>query len=400
MNPELAKQATPDLIARLEDTDEQIQTTAITALGRIGDERAVEPLLALLKHRKEDVREKVIYALGYIGDARAVEALLALLNKRDGAHRDTAVFALGKIGDQRALDPLLEICRNEGEPMRRRAYRALGDLGDERALEPLIAALASGSIYERESAAEALGKIGDRRAVRPLLDAIEDYREDQASNTRRWSRSEAIEAVYDALGQIGGDDVTDLLIEMIQIDKLSFAKIRSREPILAARALGVIGDPRAIAPLIAMQGRHDIGHHASIALGKFGEQAVEPLIKTLENEEDSTILAGTALALSNTGDDRALEPILALRKHRFWASSWIFRKDVVNALLGFDDPLAIVALIDILQNEEEHTRVQEAAEKNLKWISSRDYGRDPEAWREWLERRERGEATLVLDNNQ
>lgn len=46
---------------------------AATALGKIGDARAVEPLIQNLKGRRRVALNETAEALGKIGDARAVE---------------------------------------------------------------------------------------------------------------------------------------------------------------------------------------------------------------------------------------------------------------------------------------------------------------------------------------
>jgi HEAT repeat protein/CheY-like chemotaxis protein len=74
------------------------------ALGRIGDERAVEPLLGLLEDRDRDVRQAAVAALGRIGDERALEPLLGLLEDRDRDVRQAAAEALGRIGDEVSVE--------------------------------------------------------------------------------------------------------------------------------------------------------------------------------------------------------------------------------------------------------------------------------------------------------
>ena len=56
---------------------------AAEALGKIGDEQAVEPLIKALSYdggrwRDREVREAAAWALGEIGDERAVEPLIGV----------------------------------------------------------------------------------------------------------------------------------------------------------------------------------------------------------------------------------------------------------------------------------------------------------------------------------
>ena len=52
-----------------------IQESAVRALGKLGDERAVEPLLGLLRHEDSDIQESAIEELREFGDER-VEPLI------------------------------------------------------------------------------------------------------------------------------------------------------------------------------------------------------------------------------------------------------------------------------------------------------------------------------------
>lgn len=72
----------------------------------------------------------------------------------------------------------------------------------------------------------------------------------------------------------------------------------------AARALGSLGDARAVDPLVNALENEDflVQRSASEALGEFRDlRAVDPLIKTLGNE-DSYIQTGAANALARIGE--------------------------------------------------------------------------------------------------
>jgi HEAT repeat protein len=77
--------------------------------------------------------------------------------------RASAASALGEIGDKRAVKPLIEALRDEDEGVRGRAAVALGEIGDKRAVKPLKNLL--WSFGEKESvqmyASKALRKLGE-----------------------------------------------------------------------------------------------------------------------------------------------------------------------------------------------------------------------------------------------
>jgi len=191
------------LIAALADPAESTRERAATALGDIGDPRAVAPLIAALDvpGRRESARKAAARALGKLRDARAVDPLITALQDTGLPRVSTAAAeALGKIGDPRAVGPLLaayhdmraptlgalvEIGAPAIEPLatalhssqeasRRCAVLALHDIGGPSAVEPLITALHDESAPVRQAAAVALGKAGGTRVMEPLIAALHD----------------------------------------------------------------------------------------------------------------------------------------------------------------------------------------------------------------------------------
>ncbi len=181
----------------LKDPDWVVRREAAITLGEMGDERCVEPLAAALRDGDWQVREVAIEGIGQIGSP-AVDVLLKLL--RDWDVRKSAIMALGKIRDERVLDPLMQQLRNDefmedatdalvnlGEPalpglikalkdkeelVRKQAVIALGRIKSAEAIDPLIEMLQNKDWFTRLMAAAALEAIGDERgreAIKPLL---------------------------------------------------------------------------------------------------------------------------------------------------------------------------------------------------------------------------------------
>ncbi len=181
----------------LKDPDWVVRREAAITLGEMGDERCVEPLAAALRDGDWQVREVVIEGLGQIGSP-AVDVLLKLL--RDWDVRKSAIIALGKIRDERVLEPLMHQLRNDefmedatdalvnlGEPslpglikalkdkeelVRKQAVIALGRIKSPEAIDPLIEMLQNKDWFTRLTAAAALEAIGHERgreAIKPLL---------------------------------------------------------------------------------------------------------------------------------------------------------------------------------------------------------------------------------------
>lgn len=181
----------------LNDPDWVVRREAVITLGEMGDERCIEPLARALRDGDWQVREVAVEGLGQVGSP-AVELLVKLL--RDWDVRKYAILALGKIRDERVLDPLMLQLRNDefkddaisaladlgmpsvprlvaalrdkDENVRKSAVLALGRIKSGEAVDPLIDMTRDPDWFIRLTAAAALEAIGDERgrdAIKPLL---------------------------------------------------------------------------------------------------------------------------------------------------------------------------------------------------------------------------------------
>jgi HEAT repeat protein len=109
----------------LKDPDWVVRREAAITLGEMGDERCVEPLCKALYDGDWQVREVAVDALGQIGSP-AVEMLIKMV--RDWDVRKYVLMALGKIRDERVLDPLMLQLRSD--EFKDDATNALVELGE------------------------------------------------------------------------------------------------------------------------------------------------------------------------------------------------------------------------------------------------------------------------------
>ena len=106
-------------------------------------------------------RPRRVFELGEAGSLSAVPELSAALKDPNGNVRRLAASALGKIGDARAVTPLLALLEQEQKPqVRQYAVKALGKIRDPRAQPMLqkIAASENERYYTRDAARAALRK--------------------------------------------------------------------------------------------------------------------------------------------------------------------------------------------------------------------------------------------------
>jgi HEAT repeat protein len=164
--------------------------------------------------------------------------------------------------------------RSAGED-RARACWLLGQTRDERALRPLAAALRDPGRRLRGEAARALGELGSTLAVPELIVALQAGPD---PDTRMF-------AAY-ALGLLGDHRAVDPLLARLA-DASEDPRVRGH----AAEALTGPRDRRAVPPLIAALGdpSAEVRFWASFALGQLGDPAALSALERLAQADDATL---------------------------------------------------------------------------------------------------------------
>jgi HEAT repeat protein len=126
-------QLTEALIETLHGNEPALSTLAAWALGRIGDERALEALRSGLQARYRSVQAHCARSLGNLGDRTVLPTLLSRLETEEDVGVQLALAsALGQLGAVDAVDPLLTLLRQAGSDDERREYTlALARLSGE-----------------------------------------------------------------------------------------------------------------------------------------------------------------------------------------------------------------------------------------------------------------------------
>jgi HEAT repeat protein len=243
------------LLSALKSNDWIVRMHAAQALSRVKCAKTVEALIPLLQDKVKAVREEAATALAAIGDA-AIPCLLLALTHEDWLVRLHAVESLGKARSPLAVDPLLSVLFNDRDSaVREDAVRALGDIGDAKAIDHLYVAMREPGL--RTLAVEALGRIGNPCAVSVLIDVVTGATPPESTRT--------------AVGC--GEQWSEELITQGA----------------AVRALGLIGDDRAIPSLIAALTPTHTRAEAAASLAKFGSKIVPLLIPLLNNSSDENL---------------------------------------------------------------------------------------------------------------
>jgi HEAT repeat protein/MFS family permease len=117
---ELGKTRSPmvvkDLAELLEDSSTDVREEAVSALGEIGDDEALDILLRTLEDPAHaDLAPQIARALRRIRSPKSVDALTRQLEEGDRETKAESVRALGEIADARATEPLLKVLREEDD---------------------------------------------------------------------------------------------------------------------------------------------------------------------------------------------------------------------------------------------------------------------------------------------
>jgi len=193
----------------------KIRCTAIKALGRMKNEKALIPLMYILNNKDENykIRLDAAEALGRIGDSHAVTPLINLVTdeKEKSVYvRESAAKALGMLGDVRALKPLVKVLESKRGIvdkftfLKEQIIESIGKLSgsiDKDTLRALKESLMDEAPSVRLSAVEALGDMEDRSLIKVLVPIIFDEDEDVAR--------EAVRSIYNLDGRLELESLLD-----------------------------------------------------------------------------------------------------------------------------------------------------------------------------------------------
>jgi HEAT repeat protein len=182
---EIEKQGLEGMVRALQNsTDPQVRQYAAYLLGQTKNPRAIQPLIEALADFDKSVREQATLALSSIGKA-AIEQLTAAMKEKKWETRYRAAEALGKIADERVVQPLIKALQDNRDHVRYMAAKGLRELGDSDAIEPMIILIKDENRYVRMMAATVLGTIGGKKvntALRNALESEEDEKVKEAIN--------------------------------------------------------------------------------------------------------------------------------------------------------------------------------------------------------------------------
>ena len=275
------------------------QRPAISALGKVGDPRAIPVLKDLLSSDHAVLARVVAEALGEIGTPECVELLVETLGHEDASVRGAAGLALVRLQDK-ALEAVLDVLGSENRAQRENAANVLSDWG-ELALPGVLRAAVSDSATERWGAlltVNALAVKHPQAVTNELRGAVIAALDDEDARVRR-SAASAESTIRDEAA------IPALMAQLMDPDR----QVRRK----CARALADVGAPAMTAIVEAMREGEDGRELCELgrALGAMGEAGVGTALE-LADHPSSVVRWGAGIALGQCGSPRAVPGLVKL----------------------------------------------------------------------------------------
>lgn len=295
------------------------------------------------------------------------------LRRGDPEEREAAARTLAR-GGQRSLEPLIQALADPCPAVRQAAAEALGNLGCRGAVEHVTLSLADCSASVRRQAAKALARLGEPEWQAWVRGDEQDFRRLAQSGEPRaaqmiaplvraleggdWSTATAAAR---ALGELGDARAIGALRRALMHQ---FGHVRGA----AAHALAELGQPEGQLPIngahddfvrllesgyryrfeFTIQALRNGSSEAAEALGSCGDRrAVGALIEALQTE-DECLLRSAAVALGSLGDERAVQPLVRALGRGKWKYS--VQTDLIVALGQFEDERVVEPLFRAVQH--------------------------------------------------
>jgi HEAT repeat protein len=339
-----AQRAFPSLVRSLGDPEDEVRAKAATALGRLGDRRAVGYLLEhLLTDPAPFVRARIASALGQFGGPEVIDRLVRALGDPAWWVRMRSVEALEQIGSA-AQGPLLVALDDPDSEIRVRAAVALERLGVP---DNLVRMIESG-----ERSPEAFDTLV-RFATSGTRESLAELAQHPSPQVR--------ETVVRAAQRAERRDLGDELLQIASAD--SEAALRA----LAFRTLRSLSVREALPAAIV--GLSDPDHRVRAAavdlVGDLGGPEIVGLLRAQTTDPDPTVRAAAARALGAIGAAAAPADI----RHLLSDPSPMVREAAVLAAVDARLTSLVPRLIDLLGDSE--ASVRRAAARALGGLGDR-----------------------------
>jgi cyclophilin family peptidyl-prolyl cis-trans isomerase/HEAT repeat protein len=311
---------TPPTPTYAEDSGAIIRLEDLRVLRDASD--SPRDLTVIARRTDARLRRRAALAIGRVGDTSGRASLEALLTDAEPAVRETAAFGLGLLADKAAVPALLTALQADTSPIvRGRVAEALGLIGDASAAAPI------GAMAGAMADAGGLASVPADELGWPLAPELEAFRLGLYALVRLKAPDVLLPLVLDANGR-----------PRSEWWPIAFALRRTEDPRTLAPMTALVKGNGFYAAAFAAQG---------LGLSKNPEAAVPALLEVLASPTPRAAVRLQAVrGLGRLGDPRAIAPLVALLDDASLDPS--LQLEVVTALGALKAAPAIDRLLDRL----------------------------------------------------
>jgi HEAT repeat protein len=348
------------LISYLKNNAWQVRKNAVSLLGDKKGPGVTGALKSMLKDPKAEVRRETAYALGKTRDPACIQPLLAALTDKDKKMRKAAVAALAKLDrNWRELESAKNMAptwiatlKDNDSGKRLGAVEALIEVYDQRALKPLIMAMMDG-YSARGKIVKFLGKKHPGWKKSPEAEEAVSYFLKSLPVLKRFKKQDAIKA----LGEIGSPRALNPLINIMNVND---GGIRSSALTVLNKNYPDWGDTDAAAKLVPRlirdmkTGRGNAKFEAARVLREIDDPRVVTVFIGALKDRNWRLRKLAIDVLGNSGDPRVVKPLIRLLK----STDKSTRRYAADALGNLDRPEVVKPLIDALKDKDASVRIR------------------------------------------
>ena len=305
-----ARPAFERLLECLDDDSSGVRAQAVRALGKVGDPRAVQPLISLLDDADGDLRDQAAIALGDLGDVAAAAVCRVLESSESLRARVAAMEALVEIGGEVAESCLRRTVQDASALLGLRVVglAALGQVMGEGVFPLAVAGLSKQEPELRRQAVRCLCQVNTAQATIHLMGLYQD----EDKKVRKLAL-EGLQARYEELLdriKAGKMETVPALLATWR----SMGKKQAWEANAISQTLVRIGRPVVPALVDTLQEAPELPAADVVGvLEKMGTEAAtayDALALHLDSPDVATCCAA-ARALGCLGEERAIPPLAA-----------------------------------------------------------------------------------------
>lgn len=299
------------LLHNLQARNPALRQAAATALNKVKVEESLSVLAEALGSANPDRVVAAVQLLETFGTADSTRAIAGLLSHQDAHVRSTAAGALGRLAAKEYAARLIPLLDDSDARVRSNAIEALAASHDSALAARLRPRLQDSSPRARVNTIVALARLEGAATVVEWLPFLRQLAEGNVQ--------ERSTAAF-ALGRLPLDESMDTLAKLLTDPELA---IRCE----AARALGRIGTPRALPPLVAaLDGLPELRHRARRALVKIARRHGEAIASQIAQQALETrqpvIRSELADVLGRLRNPQVLDTLVELLKDPEWRVKW------------------------------------------------------------------------------